>query len=261
MGAALNFDVRTRRGLLQRVAVVTAISVLVSIVTSAIAFVWLFGFDLDRTFSVADALRFVCIASVVVPAIVAPLASYRAGMLMHQAMIARDAYEKLSRIDELTGLRNRRGFDDDAVRLLSDSDMPHGAVLMADIDRFKLINDRMGHDFGDAALRHVAEMFRTETTGWPSVVGRQGGDEFVVAVVGVTVDEALAIAESIKQACAERTIRCNGKTGVVTVSIGVAISSDRGEPLTRLVSRADDALLTAKREGRDRVVAQANAAA
>jgi diguanylate cyclase (GGDEF)-like protein len=127
------------------------------------------------------------------------------------------------------------------------------AALMCDIDFFKAVNDRHGHEFGDAALRSVAELLREFAAGRDAILGRQGGEEFVVLLFDAGLAEAAALARAIREACAARPIAWGGATASVTVSIGVAAAAAGTTTPPRLVSLADAALYDAKRGGRDRV--------
>jgi diguanylate cyclase len=127
------------------------------------------------------------------------------------------------------------------------------SVLMIDIDFFKELNDSFGHDFGDAALVQVAAILRNEALEEGFIVGRQGGDEFVALLPGVSGPKAAAIAERIRRACSETLVEHGGKSAYVTVSVGVSTQSQQNS-LSQLIGEADGALYCAKQEGRNRVV-------
>jgi diguanylate cyclase (GGDEF)-like protein len=162
-----------------------------------------------------------------------------------------DLLAQKAQIDALTGLWNRRYFDE---RLEAEVSMARRAprplaVLMIDIDKFKLINDTYGHATGDEVLRRVAcllgESVRTE-----DIVCRYGGEEFAV-IAPNTCDGAAALAERLRHAVETMKITFLGKPLHVTASIGVA-SHDQA-PETSLVAQADAALYRAKQAGRNRV--------
>jgi len=158
--------------------------------------------------------------------------------------------------DALTGLPNRRAFDD-MLRLQADQARTGGAplsLLIADIDRFKVINDTWGHPVGDAVLRRVAITLR-EHLAEPAQASRFGGEEFCVLVPGASPTAAVALAERLREAVAAQSfqVRASGKVlGRVTVSIGVADHA-AGEAVEALIARADAALYRAKQAGRNRV--------
>jgi len=130
----------------------------------------------------------------------------------------------MSRSDQLAGLLNRRGFNEAAISALEKA---HGenlpaVALMCDIDRFKTINDQFGHEFGDAVLVQVGEVLNSFAKGHDILVGRHGGEEFVALVIGATSEEAMANAEKLRLACAEKEVSREGALARVTISIGLA---------------------------------------
>jgi diguanylate cyclase (GGDEF)-like protein len=158
---------------------------------------------------------------------------------------AREAFrfEALANRDGLTGLWNRRAYDD-RIMELSDGDAPDGAALMLDIDNFKAINDTYGHEAGDAALvavgRAILKSIRPADFG-----ARFGGDEFAVLLPGMDIAAATGVAERIRMVV-QRDLR----DPPVTVSIGVAALS---EETRRTSLSVDQALYQAKASGRNRV--------
>jgi two-component system cell cycle response regulator len=162
--------------------------------------------------------------------------------------------------DGLTGLHNRRYLDahlanlfDDAVRRGADL-----AVLLLDIDRFKSVNDRFGHDAGDLVLREFATRIRTLTRG-VDVVARYGGEEIVVVVPDASLDEASFVAERIRERVGSVPFAIDRRSGTlaVTVSIGVAARQPGDANAAEMLKRADIAVYRAKEEGRNRVIAAA----
>ena len=165
-----------------------------------------------------------------------------------------DELERLATIDVLTELANRRHFTDRANRLLGRCrrDGAPAALLVFDIDRFKLINDRYGHAAGDHVLCRLATLCR-EVLRPDDLVARWGGEEFVALLPKLDLDAAAGVAERLRRAVAGTLIRLEGVDFGFTVSIGlVACSPD--EALEQLINRADGALYDAKLQGRDRVV-------
>jgi diguanylate cyclase (GGDEF)-like protein len=124
------------------------------------------------------------------------------------------------------------------------------ALLMLDLDNFKSINDRHGHLIGDKHLRGVADVLKSEVRA-TDLVGRFGGEEFVILLPNTTQHDALAIAERIRRRIA--TIAING-VDTVTVSVGVAAHPIHGSTLEEVVNAADSALLAAKTAGRNRTL-------
>jgi diguanylate cyclase (GGDEF)-like protein len=156
--------------------------------------------------------------------------------------------------DELTGLYNYRFLVDylDQQIALAERLASPLAVLMLDLDRFKLLNDTHGHHAGDAALRAFAGALHS-TIRRADLAARYGGEEFVVVMANTTRDEARLVAEKIRAAVGDLELVAGGETVRFTVSIGgVAYPDDTGDA-RQLLELADDALYQAKRTGRDRV--------
>lgn len=168
----------------------------------------------------------------------------------------REELDQLANTDPLTGLLNRRGFDKAAEALASaplSRDKPI-AALLCDIDFFKRVNDAHGHEFGDAALKYVAEILRAGARGRADVVlGRQGGEEFVVLLAGCPGPDALKFAELLRETLAERPVECNGAATHITMSVGFAVAPRGAPDVGKLIAAADVALYEAKRGGRNRV--------
>jgi diguanylate cyclase (GGDEF)-like protein len=166
---------------------------------------------------------------------------------------ARDL-ERLATIDDLTGLYNRRHF----LALAEDERRRHAreqqpmAVLIFDIDLFKSVNDRFGHDAGDAVIRHVADVCRGEM-GASEILARIGGEEFVLLLPETTGERAAARADAIRWQLESAAFEVDGAKVRVTVSIGVAEAAAQTECIGDLMKRADQALYQAKRDGRNRV--------
>jgi diguanylate cyclase (GGDEF)-like protein len=156
--------------------------------------------------------------------------------------------------DALTGLPNRRYFDE-YVGLLAKRRRAGDAVgvLMVDIDKFKVLNDRHGHPIGDEVLRAVASAI-VSAVREDDVPARFGGEEFVVLLRNPEPHVAVEVGERIRTAVRDLDLRRHGVSGV-SVSVGVAVADGPDEPVEELLEVADRALYRAKRAGRDRVVA------
>jgi diguanylate cyclase (GGDEF)-like protein len=154
--------------------------------------------------------------------------------------------------DQLTGLLNRRGFDDKGRAFIANPAIQPVSMIVCDIDYFKSVNDTFGHAEGD----HVLQAFATilaNTIRVGDIAARVGGEEFVILLHSTEAEEARAIADRIRVAFA--TQRPVAETGParVTASFGVA-QARPGEPLWQIVKRADSMLYAAKSEGRNAVV-------
>jgi diguanylate cyclase (GGDEF)-like protein len=193
-------------------------------------------------------------AAAVAPELIARVrVAYRSRQLLDLALRRYSDLEDLAYRDELTELPNRRGAQRQIDVLISRA-RRHGqqlALLLIDADRFKVVNDAHGHAVGDVVLRELAARLR-ERVRREDVVGRWGGEEFVVALPETTPAGAAAVAESLRAGVARTAIAADDLALDVTVSIGVAAWT--GEELDQLVARADQALYAAKAAGRDRVV-------
>jgi diguanylate cyclase (GGDEF)-like protein/PAS domain S-box-containing protein len=170
---------------------------------------------------------------------------------------ARDEIEDLRReshLDPVTGLSNRRALElalGSRLRDVIASGGPLG-LLFVDVDRFKDINDRYGHEAGDRALRTVGATLAHSLR--PSdVAGRWGGDEFLVLAPVDDLDALDALAERIRMLVSASTISLAASEGRATVSIGATLAEADDTP-SALVARADTAMYRAKRAGRNRVV-------
>ncbi len=171
--------------------------------------------------------------------------------------------EVLARVDDLTGIANRRAFMEQLEREWRAQFREGGraapiSLLMIDIDHFKRYNDRYGHPSGDRCLRRVAGIIARFARRPRDLAARLGGEEFVLLLPGVSGDDAVGLAERLRAAVMERGIAHDASqvADVVTASVGVATEMPgRGREPTALLKKADDALYRAKREGRNRVAA------
>lgn len=177
------------------------------------------------------------------------------GLLM-LLIIVRDTMAEItarSETDTLSGLFNRRGFEDRADRLLATvlrAGVP-GALVVADLDHFKAINDSLGHEAGDRVIMAFADILET-TAAERAVVGRLGGEEFAVFIPGANLAAARLYAEGVRSGFSSAPIAALGPDRRVSASFGVA-QLKAGDSLSDLLRRADAALYEAKQSGRDRV--------
>jgi diguanylate cyclase (GGDEF)-like protein len=126
------------------------------------------------------------------------------------------------------------------------------AVLMCDLDHFKLINDGYGHALGDRVLQHFAAIVNRGLRK-NDVVGRFGGEEFAIVLPDTRTEEACAFAHRLQQRIAQAPLREGGHHIVLTVSIGIAAMSNRDASAHAVLSRSDKALYRAKTNGRNRI--------
>jgi diguanylate cyclase (GGDEF)-like protein len=176
-----------------------------------------------------------------------------------RSFLERRMIAQLAEHDALTGLKNRRVFDETLDRLweqAADSARTI-AILLIDVDHFKAYNDLYGHQAGDRTLRRVADSLRGAAAVPLDVLARYGGEEFAVVLYAADATRAEALAGSLRRAIEEADIahRESRHGGVVTISIGVAVVEPSNERRARgALQLADQALYQAKQLGRNRVV-------
>jgi len=153
--------------------------------------------------------------------------------------------------DSLTGLSNRRAFDDELKRRLSEFQRKGTpcTLVMVDIDFFKKFNDTHGHQVGDEVLRQVAKVLAAQSRG-EDIPCRYGGEEFAMILPATEGAKACKVAERIRAAVEASTTVCEGKTLKVTCSLGLSQFLP-DDDVARLIRRADDALYTSKKAGRN----------
>ncbi len=168
--------------------------------------------------------------------------------LMNAELTHRDA----AVLDPLTGLLNRQALETRAVELEQQARLTGDSLcfVACDLDGFKRVNDTHGHDRGDAVLQATAYEMRKALRSF-ELIYRLGGEEFLVVLPGVGLEEGIAVGERLRRSLA------HARPGGLELTISVGVSVDAGERASydRLFKAADEALYRAKREGRDRVVA------
>ncbi len=185
--------------------------------------------------------------------LIATVALILSTVILSGALVESDrAHRRRSTLDPLTGLYNRNALEQRLAELdgqpsNEDEGLSH-ALLLCDLDHFKRVNDQLGHAAGDAVLQDVAYTMRAALRAGDSIY-RVGGEEILVVLPGADRDDAVEIAERLRE-----EVRSRRPVGVaVTVSIGVAVSKSDRVNTDDLVARADAALYAAKADGRDTV--------
>ncbi|CAN7446671.1 GGDEF domain-containing protein [Pseudoduganella sp. LjRoot289] len=200
-----------------------------------------------------DGAAWINAVSPIVAAVI-PVIGTTAFLLMCSERIRRQ-WERAASTDYLTGLANRRTLADVGAKrfaaALAKGQCGFGLAVI-DIDHFKSINDRHGHDIGDVALKHVAAQLEAACRE-AELPARQGGEEFVVLFDGVDGAGAQAAGERLRLAVAARPFEAGGLALHLTVSIGVAVQQPGDSDFDCLLRRADSALYAAKAGGRNRV--------
>ena len=168
---------------------------------------------------------------------------------------ANEQLRRHARTDSLTGLDNRRGFDEELSRrlnLMRHTGRPL-ALLLIDVDHFKRFNDTHGHQAGDRCLQVVAELLQDSIRQTDGVAARYGGEEFAVLLQGPYALEPTDFAENLRKLVAQLQLPTeNGGSASLTISIGVAVAAQQ-EDEASLVATADRRLYSAKSDGRNRV--------
>jgi len=173
--------------------------------------------------------------------------------------ITHEELVSLAMIDGLTGLLNRPGFDAVAAEAFEETrrlGQPVSA-LVCDIDAFRALNDRYGHEAGDRALRNLAEVLE-EAIGRrrSAILGRQGGGEFVILLPGIDLKDAVTIAEDVCEASEARALVQPEPAAKFTISVGVGTEASDTSELGGLLRQTDAALYRAKRAGGNQVASR-----
>ncbi len=175
--------------------------------------------------------------------------------LQEELISAREAMRHSATHDSLTGLMNRKAVMDGLGKELARSkrEGTSVAVALVDVDHFKVVNDELGHLFGDEALKQVAHRLRSGLRNYDSV-GRYGGEEFLLVLPGCDLAAAVVRAEQIRAGISATAVKTAAAQRSVTVSVGVAVSKGAGEgDAERVLDASDVALYEAKKNGRNRV--------
>jgi len=166
-----------------------------------------------------------------------------------QLRVEQDGLRRLATVDELTGVLNRRGLEQ-AMADLEEAAQGFSLVVL-DVDHFKHVNDRYGHDSGDEVLRRVAAVVAGNLRD-SDVVGRWGGEEFLVVFLQARARDAARLADKLRVRIEDSEIICSSRRIAVTASFGVALAPP-GSMVSDAFKRADAALYRAKAAGRNRV--------
>jgi diguanylate cyclase (GGDEF)-like protein len=154
----------------------------------------------------------------------------------------------------LSGALNRRGVMEFANKAFAEQEEKGiFSAVVIDIDRFKDINDNYGHAAGDAVIARVVEIARRIAGGKSCAVGRLGGDELVVLIVGQSLEETMTTAERLRQAIEHTVFMHEDRRLMATTSIGVAAADPADQSAEAVLRRADQSLYAAKSAGRNRV--------
>ena len=180
-------------------------------------------------------------------------------MEINQLQVNLETVRNESLTDPLTGLANRKQFDDKLTQAMADAAERSEplSLIMTDIDHFKTFNDTWGHLTGDQVLRLVAMSVKQNVKG-QDIAARYGGEEFAVILPNTVLRSGLTVADHIRRAVMSKELmkRSTGQNlGRVTISLGVA-TARKGDTIQSLITRADACLYAAKRNGRNRVICE-----
>lgn len=245
-------DIQTQREVLRHTAKRMAIAVSLTAVMTLATVTLQLGTDLDAVVRVGQVLTLSLCAAIAISAFLSGALSYRSALLMKELTLTRAELFRISRTDKLTGLLNRRGFDEAAAEALQSAHAAKRpvAAMMCDIDHFKAINDHYGHEFGDRVLVNIGEVLQAFAADNELLVARYGGEEFAVLAVGITEQQAAILGEALRQGCCARDVVDEDNSARVTISIGLAAPVGIAR-LSQLMRVADEALYLAKRQGRN----------
>jgi len=176
------------------------------------------------------------------------VASFISARMVNQHLV--EELEQAGVYDKLTGLLNRWGLDSEITNRLGDDTEEHYVLALVDVDDFKLVNDRHGHDVGDAALVALAQSIQ-QAFPESAIIGRNGGDEFLIMLIGADADEA----EELTERFAAQKLGCdfNGQHYPLSASIGYAAFPSQATDLLDAYSKADAALYAVKLAGKSGV--------
>lgn len=203
-------------------------------------------FDL-LPYSFTSALGFGGSTTILIASSVTALLAWLVGTAIHELSISRAEFERLSRMDALSGLLNRRAFVEAAMAARAP-----GFLVLFDIDRFKPVNDRYGRAAGDDVIVAVSEELQRVFPP-PHLVGRFGGEEFAVLAACGDRDDCRLLIEELRRSVAAHRVDVGDRDIAVTLSAGIADWAD-GRPFEATFEAADRALYLAKSLGRDRAI-------
>lgn len=231
-------------GQVKVVILITLISIFLSVLLTFM-FAFIFG-------SYAEFLKVLSLC-IFVPVIIAPLASWNVVGLL----VVIDNLEKemryLATFDSLTTLLNRRAFFHDSKEMinLAKRESTTLSIIAVDLDKFKTINDQYGHFAGDEVLKHFATTIKA-TLRQDDIIGRVGGEEFVVLLPNTTINEASKLSERLHLAIRDSIITYDTLSIKYTVSMGlISFLPHKAETLESVLKQADKFLYRAKESGRN----------
>ena len=216
-------------------------------------------FTMGSLYGVATADLAFAGSVIIATALMVVLSARHVESLVRATFLEQRFLHQIAERDGLTGLYNRRKFDELAQTVWNQArrDKQRLQILFVDIDNFKAYNDVYGHQAGDDCIRHVARVIDRAARRPLDFSARYGGEEFVVVLYGPAATDLCVVAEQIRQAVQEEAIPHTGSSvaNVITVSVGSsAVKPNRARSLSGLIQQADESLYAAKQAGRNLVV-------
>jgi diguanylate cyclase (GGDEF)-like protein len=242
-GAKRLLEPRTKKEAIRLVYLFTAIAIAVALMVTVATSLW-----------AGAPMGLPLIRSIVIPLMLAPWMVWTIARFSLRLEEMRIELERLVREDPLSGALNRRGVMEFANKAFAEQEEKGiFSAVVIDIDRFKDINDNYGHAAGDAVIARVVEIARRIAGGKSCAVGRLGGDELVVLIVGQSLEETMITAERLRQAIEHTVFMHEDRRVMATTSIGVAAADLADQSAEAVLRRADQSLYAAKSAGRNRV--------
>jgi diguanylate cyclase (GGDEF)-like protein len=203
----------------------------------------------------ADLLQIVLLISAAPTVLIGWIIAIRIRQTLTRIERKHEEFVRSARIDGLTGFLNQPGFDAVAAKALEQTQRSGQPVsaLLCDIDAFRGLNGRYGHEAGDLALINLADLLEESIGRHSLIMARLGGDEFVVLLPGVDLKEVTKIAEQVCEACEARAFVHRHPAAKFTISVGVGTAALGASELGGLLRQCDAALYQAKRAGGNRV--------
>jgi diguanylate cyclase (GGDEF)-like protein len=217
---------------------------------------WVFKIEPGGVYDGAMITKIATTCALGIPVVLIPLVGIVPAILRRRAEDERFLMEELALTDPLTGLLNRRGFDQQAEALAAKDERRSVSLLTLDVDHFKSVNDTYGHRFGDVALVRIADTLRKFRDEEGAIVARYGGEEFVCLLFGRDVEQTRALAERLRSEISDTPAVLGSERASLTVSIGAASAAGPRVDMAKLRDLSDRSLYEAKAAGRNRVAFQ-----
>lgn len=224
----------------------------ITIFTLAFTFVYIYFAKILKL----DSIFFVDAINIIACSLISAITSYTVTCARLKEISVNMKLEHACNTDELTGLHNRRSFNNFIVNIFNISDYNNLTLMMIDIDNFKDYNDTYGHIYGDNCLATIGKAFLEFEEKYECYISRYGGEEFVLVDYKHTISEEKSIANDLIKMISDMNIEnINSKYKKITISIGISSkSTSKVESYIDLINLADDALYQAKNNGKNTIM-------